>query len=166
MPHKEEHFSRSTRMRQSKRISEEMTSLADSSTLVDARPTQKTTNPKDNIQDRTLPPIQKYAASATAASNIEQDKDNSSESSCGSDISDIEGKKLHITTVEKKKEVHRNSSITASIPFNLNIVFDTEMAHLVEVWLEAKSTINDVRLILIANDIKMYDSFKSLDGNN
>ena len=42
-------------------------------------------------------------------------------------------------------------------------VFDTEMTHIVNTWLEASSTYNDTRMMLIANDIKTYNSFKSLD---
>ena len=107
MPRKEEQFSKSTRRGRSKRRGaerRERNSLADSSTPVDARSTQKTTNSKYNIQEKKLPPILENIITAITVSNIEQDKDNSSESSCNSNISDIERKKLHTTTVKKKEE--------------------------------------------------------------
>ena len=42
-------------------------------------------------------------------------------------------------------------------------VFNTEMTHMVDVWLGASSDNDDIRLMLIANDIKTDNSFKSLD---
>ena len=42
-------------------------------------------------------------------------------------------------------------------------VFNIEMTYIVDVWLGVNSSTNNIRLILAANDIKMYDSFESLD---
>ena len=105
MPQKEEQFSKSTWRRHNKRISEEMTSLVDSSTPVYARPTQKTSNPKDVIQGRKLSSVPENIVTATATSTSERDvHDKSSESSSDSDVLDLEGKKLFPTAVKKKKE--------------------------------------------------------------
>ena len=43
------------------------------------------------------------------------------------------------------------------------VVFNTEMTYMVDVWLGANISASNIRLILIANNIKTYDSFKSLD---
>ena len=78
-------------------------SLAASSTPVNTRPIQKTNNPKDDIQDRKLPPIkEENIATASAESTIQQDKDHSSDSSCDSNTSEIKRRKIRITTEKKK----------------------------------------------------------------
>ena len=49
------------------------------------------------------------------------------------------------------------------MPFNINMVdFDTELLKVVNVWLWGSSASNDMRLMLIANDIKTYDNFRCL----
>ena len=96
MPQKEEQFLKFTRRGRSKRRSAERrdrNSLVESSTPVDTRKNQKTTNPKDNIQKRRLPPVPENIATATGASKSKQLQDDSSESSFKSNISDIKGKK-------------------------------------------------------------------------
>ena len=42
-------------------------------------------------------------------------------------------------------------------------VFDREMSYIVDAWLGAMSPNNEIRLMLIDNDIKKYDDFKCLD---
>ena len=80
-------------MRRSKRISKERTSLADSSTPVEVRPTQKTSNTKDIIQEREPHPVLEKIVTATATSTSERGIYNeSSESSHDGDILDLKGK--------------------------------------------------------------------------
>ena len=80
MPQKEDESVKSTRRgkRQKRRSLEnkERNSLADAATPVDSKPTQKTTNPEDNIQDSKLPSVQEEnIVTAAAASTIQGDKD-------------------------------------------------------------------------------------------
>ena len=72
---------------------------------------------------------------------------------------------IYITTEKKKKSEERNSPILASIPFHLGSmsVFDTKMTYIVDLWLGALSVNAEIRLMLNANEIKMYNDFKCLD---
>ena len=141
----------------------EENSLANLSTPKDYS-SQTKKNPKDDIQDRKLLPKSDNIVTVAAVNNIKQDKTSSSESFSDSDTSDIEVKEL-IPTAKKKTEEERNSPITASTPFNLNMstIFDAPMAHIINDWQDATSANNDMRLILIAIDIKTYNSIESLD---
>ena len=137
MPQKEDKSLKSTRRGRTKRLQarRESNSLAASTTPVDSKPTQKTTNPKDNIQDRKLCLVQEeHIVTAAAASTIQQGKEHSSDSPSDSDSSDIIRRKIHITTEKKKKIEERTLTITASIPFCLVNMsgFDTEMTYIVD----------------------------------
>ena len=102
MSRKDEESLKSTRRGNSKRRSlerRERNSLVDSATPVDSKPTQKTTNPEDDIQDSKLPLVQEEnIVTAAAMSTIQQDKEQSSYFSSDSNISDIIRRKIHITT--------------------------------------------------------------------
>ena len=175
MPIEEDEFLKSTRRgkRQKRRSLEkkERNSLADAATPVDSKPSQKTTNPEDDIQDSKLPPVQEEEniVTAVAASTI-QDKGYSSETSGDSETSGISQRKIYITTAKKSQSIEeRNSPITASIPFNLTMTSnfnDPPMAYIIDKWLDATSASNDINLMLIANDIKTYSTFKTLDADD
>ena len=70
---------------------------------------------------------------------------------------------MNPTTVKKSATVIL--PILASIPFHLGSMpdFDTETTHIVKSWLGALSVNAEIRLMLIANEIKTYDDFKCLD---
>ena len=97
--------------------------------------------------------------------STKQDKEYSSESSSDSETSDILQRKIHITTGKKKQTKVRNSPITASIPFRLTVsnITDPPLVYIVYKWLDAASASNDINLMLVANDIKTYSSFTTLD---
>ena len=57
-----------------------------------------------------MPTVPENVVTATTMSTSECGiYDNSSEDSCGSDISDLEGKKLLPTTVKKKKKIEQSN---------------------------------------------------------
>ena len=141
--------------RSKKKDKEERNSLAESSTPVNARPA--TVNSKDTVQEETLSIVTEHTVTATAAStsgcNIYDDSSNKS-----SDNSNLKGKKILPTTIEKKDQI--SSPITVSISFNLTMVdFDKMLTKVVDVWLGASSANNDTQLMLKANNIKTYDDF-------
>ena len=106
MPVKEDEFAKSTRRgkRQKRRSLErkEKKSLADAATPVDSTPT--ITNPKDDIQDSKLPPVQEHVVTAAAASTIQQSQDKTSDSDSDSDTSEIIRRRIHLSTQKKKKQ--------------------------------------------------------------
>ena len=114
------------------------------------------------IQDRKLSHIRDNIVTVAVTSISERGiYKYSSESSCDSDISELGRKKL-IPTTEKKKEEHSNLPITASIPFNLNMVDTLEplLEHILKVILKATSPGSDIRKMLAANELKEYDTFR------
>ena len=148
---------RSEKKEQDQRIRD---SLADSSTP--AVPALEDTTPEDFIQDSTLPPVQEENIVTAAAASTIQDKGYSSETSGDSETSGISQRKIYITTAKKSQSTEeRNSPITASIPFNLNMTsFDTEMTYIVDVWLGALSVNAEIRFMLVDNQIFTYDDYK------
>ena len=45
----------------------------------------------------------------------------------------------------------------------MSTLYDVPLLHIVDIWLDASSVSNDMSLMLIANDIKTYNSFRPLD---
>ena len=144
IPEGDSRLGRNTRRNKSKELI--LDSLADSS--IPAVPALEDTTPEDYIQDSKLPPVQEEEniVTAVAASTI-QDKGYSSKTSGDSETSGISQRKIYITTAKKSQSIEeRNSPITASIPFNLNMTsFDTEMTYIVDVWLGALSVNAEIR---------------------
>ena len=129
--------------------------VEDSSTSID-----NTDIPKDVIQDSKLP--QEPVVTAAAASTIQRSPNKSSDSDSNSDTSGLIRRRIHLSTQKKKEKEERDrlQNPTQPIPFNINMVdFDARLLIVVEKWLGGNSSNNDIRLILIANQYKTFDSF-------
>ena len=138
-------------------------SLAEVSTPVGERAQEAI--PEEDIQDSTpqdLSPIRENLVTEAASTSVNRQQESSDSSD---NNSDLEGIKLNPTAVKKSAIEVRNSPITASIPFNLTMSnFNNPLlVYIIDKWLDASSASNDINLMLVANDVKTYSSFETVD---
>ena len=138
-------------------------SLANVATPVGQR-AHKSIPEEDKETPPDLSPIHENLVTEAASTSVNRQQ----ESSNSSDNSNLEGIKLNPTTVKKSAIEVRNLPITASIPFNLTMsnFNDPPLVYIIDKWLDATSASNDINLMLVANDIKTYSAFKTLDTDD
>ena len=140
-------------------------SLANVATPVGQRAHESIPEGEDKGTPQDLSPIREnlVTEAASTSANRQQESSDSSDNN-----SDLEGRKLNPTTVKKSAVEVRHSPITASIPFSLTMsnFNDPPLAYIIDKWLDATSASNDINLMLIANDIKTYSTFKTLDADD